>query len=448
MRRHISRATVASTVGTALEWYDFALYGTAAALVLPEVFFPEGDSVAATLSSLATFMVGFFARPVGGVIIGMLGDRVGRRAMLFVTLVLMSVASTAIGLLPGYDSVGVAAPVALVGLRVLQGLGAGGEYGGSMLMSAEHAPTRARGLNASAPTLGNALGSLASTGVFFLVSALLSHEQFVSFGWRIPFLLSCLVGIGGIIIRLRVADSPEYREARSQGNITRAPFRALFTSSRDRIVPGMLISIAPNVISYLPSVYALSYLTGKVGMASWVGLVGIVFANTVKLVTVPTAGWLCDRFGRRPVMVTGAVSAALLFYPFFFMLDTGTPVVIWAALVMLFALCNDLTLASQATMMSELFAVEQRFTGVTFTREVTGAIIGGTTPVVAAALENWSFGGTWAIVVYCAVLSLLSVPGAIMLKEPPHLQRRRDSVTSPSDTSAGSPSFSTSGSAN
>src|SRR5699024_6311544 len=136
------------------------------------------------------------------------------------------------------------------------------------LMSAEHAPTRARGLNASAPTLGNALGSLASTGVFFLVSALLSHEQFVSFGWRIPFLLSCVVGIGGIIIRLRVADSPEYREARSQGNITRAPFRALFTSSRDRIVPGMLISVAPNVISYLPSVYALSYLTGKVGMAS------------------------------------------------------------------------------------------------------------------------------------------------------------------------------------
>src|SRR5699024_3728680 len=137
----------------------------------------------------------------------------------------------------------------------------------------------------------------------------------------------------------------------------------------------------------------------------------------------------------------------LLFYPFFFMLDTGTPVIIWAALVMLFALCNDLTLASQATMMSELFAAEQRFTGVTFTREVTGAIIGGTTPVVAAALENWSFGGTWAIVVYCAVLSLLSVPGAIMLKEPPHLQRRRGSVASPSDTSAASPSFSTSGSA-
>lgn len=422
MTLRISRATVASTVGTALEWYDFSLYGTAAALVLPKVFFPDADPLSATLSSLGTFAVGFFARPVGGVVIGVLGDRVGRRMMLFCTLVLMAVSSTLIGVLPDYATAGAAAPVALVVLRVLQGLGAGGEYAGAMLLSAEHAEQRARGVNASAPTLGNAVGSLAATGVFFLTSAVMSEHSFRSYGWRIPFLLSCLVGVAGFIIRLKVADSPEFRAARGTGR-GGFPLRSVFTSSGDRIAPAMLISIAPNVISYLPSVYALSHLADDVGTAAWVGLTGIVIANALKVVTVPTAGWLCDRFGRRPVMITGAVSAAVLFYPFFVMLDTGTPVIIWAALVLIFTLCNDLTLASQATMLSEMFDATHRYTGVTFTREITGAIIGGTIPFVATRLHAWSHGGQWSVVAYSAVLCLLSAVGALFVKEPPHLRK-------------------------
>ncbi|MCK2213752.1 MHS family MFS transporter [Actinomadura sp. ATCC 31491] len=427
MTLRLSRATIASTVGTALEWYDFSLYGTAAALVLPLVFFPSGDPVAATLSSLATFAVGFFARPVGGIVIGVLGDRVGRRTMLFVTLLLMAVASTLIGLLPSYAAVGPAAPIMLVALRVVQGLGAGGEYAGAMLMSAEHAETRSRGLNASAPTLGNAVGSLVATGVFFLVSALMPHEAFVDYGWRIPFLLSVLVGVAGVIVRLKVSDTPEFREARDAardgGGPAQAPLRALFATSRHKIVPGMLISVAPNVISYLPSVYALTYLTTHVHTESWVGLMGVVIANLVKIVTVPAAGLLCDRFGRRPVMVAGSVAAAVLFYPFFFMLDTGTPVVIWAAFVMIFTLCNDLTLASQATMMSELFDVRYRYTGVTFTREIAGAIVGGCIPFVAAWLDDWSGGQTWPIVVVSALLCLLSALGTRFISEPAHLRR-------------------------
>lgn len=428
MTLRISRPTVASTVGTALEWYDFSLYGTAAALVFPAVFFPSGDPLTATLSSLATFAVGFFARPVGGVLIGIMGDRVGRRTMLFVTLALMAVSSTAIGLLPGYAAIGAAAPIALVALRVLQGIGAGGEYAGAMLMSAEHAETRARGINASAPTLGNAIGSLVATGVFFLTLVAMPRESFLAFGWRIPFLLSCFVGMAGILIRLKVPDSPEFRAAKSREHITRAPLRALFTTSGRKIAPGMLISIAPNAISYLPLVYALTYLANNVGAPSWIGLVGICIANALKVVTVPTAGWLCDRIGRRPVMITGAISAAVMFYPFFMMLDTGTPVVIWAAFVLVYTLCNDLTLASQATMMSELFDVEYRYTGVTFTREITGAVVGGTIPLVAAQLSNWSGGATWSIVAYSAALCLLSVIGALFIKEPPHL-RKQDSAT-------------------
>ncbi|MEV0614724.1 MFS transporter [Nonomuraea sp. NPDC050404] len=423
MTQRVNRATIASTVGTALEWYDFSLYGTAAALVLPQVFFPSDDPVAATLSSLATFAVGFFARPVGGIVIGVLGDRVGRRTMLFVTLMLMAAASTLIGLLPSYAAIGPAAPILLVALRVVQGLGAGGEYAGAMLLSAEHAETRSRGLNASAPTLGNAVGSLVATGVFFLVSALMSDEAFIDYGWRIPFLLSVLVAVAGVIVRMKVSDSPEFRATRDSGEQVQAPLRALFASSRHKIIPGMLISIAPNVISYLPSVYALTYLTTHVRAESWVGLMGVVIANLVKLVTVPTAGWLCDRYGRRPVMVAGSVAAAVLFYPFFFMLDTGTPVVIWAAFVMIFTLCNDLTLASQATMMSELFDVRYRYTGVTFTREIAGAVVGGCIPFVAAWLDDWSGGQTWPIVAVSAALCLLSALGTRFISEPAHLSR-------------------------
>ncbi|MFI6348710.1 MFS transporter [Streptomyces sp. NPDC050560] len=425
MELHVNRQTVASTVGTALEWYDFSLYGTAAALVLPKVFFPEGNDLAATLSSLATFAVGFFARPVGGVVIGVLGDRLGRRAMLFFTLVLMAVASTLIGVLPSYATAGAVAPALLVVLRVLQGIGAGGEYSGALLMSAEHAETRARGINASAPTLGNAAGALLATGVYYLMTVVMSQEAFESYGWRVPFLLSCLIGVAGIVIRLRISDSAEFRAARSAGRLPRSPLRALFSSSRRKIAPAMLISVAPNVISYLPSVYALTYLADDVGAASWIGLTGLAIANALKFVTVPTAGWLCDRFGRRPVMVTGAVSAAALFYPFLFMLDTGTPVVVWAAFVMIYTLCNDLTLTSQATMLSELFEVEHRYTGVALTREITGGVVGGTIPFVATLLHEWADGGRWGIVLYSAALCLLSALGALFIKEPPHLRGRR-----------------------
>ncbi|MBO0851085.1 MAG: MHS family MFS transporter [Pseudonocardia sp.] len=429
MTLRISRPAVASTVGTALEWYDFSLYGSAAAVVLPHVFFPAGDPVIATLSSLATFAVGFFARPVGGVIIGVLGDRVGRRAMLFVTLLVMAASSTAIGLLPDYATIGVAAPVLLVVLRVVQGLGAGGEYAGALLMSAEHAETRARGLNASLPTLGNAMGSLVATGMLALVSATMSAGQLLTWGWRIPFLLSVLVGVAGVLIRLRVPDSPEFRAAVGERRVSRAPLRDLFTTARHKIVPGMLISFAPNVISYLPSVYALTYLARNVGAPSWVGLLGVVIANACKFVTVPTAGWLCDRFGRRPVMATGAIAAAVLFYPFFAMLDTGTPVVVWAAFVLVFAVCNDLTLASQATMLSELFDVEHRYTGVTFSREIVGAVVGGCIPFVAAWLDVWSGGRIWPVVVVSAVLSLVSAVGAKLVPEPEHVRAARADAT-------------------
>ncbi|GAA3650046.1 MFS transporter [Microbacterium marinilacus] len=417
MTFRINKATIGATVGTALEWYDFSLYATASALVFPAVFFPSGDPLVATLSSFATFAVGFFARPIGGVVIGNLGDRFGRRQMLFLTLILMGASSTLIGLVPSTAAIGMAAPVILIILRILQGFGAGGEYAGATLLAAEHANDSSRGLNAAIPGAGNAAGALLATGVLTLLNTVLPEEAFLSWGWRIAFLLSIAVCVVGIVIRLRVPESPEFVRTQAEGGVPRAAIRDLFRSAGRRIPLAMLASIGPNVASYLPSVYAITYLTTVVGAPAWIGLTGILIGNLLKFVTIPTAGWLSDRIGRRPVFLAGAIGAVVLVYPFFFLLDTGTPLLVWIALVMIFTLCNDAMLAAQSGFMSELFDVRYRYTGVTFSREITGAIVGGTLPFVAAALTGAVGGGSWLVALYCLVLMLLAAVGMFFLPE-------------------------------
>lgn len=413
----LNKATIGATVGTALEWYDFSLYATASALVFPVVFFPGEDPLVATLGSFATFAVGFFARPVGGVIIGNLGDRYGRRRMLFLTLMLMGVASTLIGVLPSAASIGIMAPVLLVVLRVIQGCGAGGEYAGATLLAAEHSSDKSRGLNAAIPGAGNAAGALLATGVLTLLNTTLPEEAFVSWGWRIAFMASILVCVVGIIIRLKVSETPEFTESKELKNVPRVALAELFRMAGKRVPLAMLASIGPNVASYLPSVYAITYLTSSVGAPAWVGLTGIMLGNLLKFATIPTAGWITDRVGRRPVFLSGAIGAAVLIYPFFFLLDTGTPILVWLALVLIFTFCNDAMLASQSGFMSELFDVRHRFTGVTFTREIAGAVVGGTLPFVAAALTDMAGGGSWLVALYCLVLMLISALGMYLLPE-------------------------------
>jgi MFS transporter, MHS family, shikimate and dehydroshikimate transport protein len=417
MTLRTKRATIAATVGTALEWYDFSLYSTASALVFPTVFFSTQDTATATLSSFATFAVGFFARPIGGVIIGSLGDRFGRRQMLFLTLLLMAVSSTSIGVLPSYAAIGIGAPVLLIALRVLQGFGAGGEYAGATLLAAEHSSEKSRGLNASIPGAGNAVGALLATGVFALVRGVLDDEAFFSFGWRIPFLLSIVVGIGAVIIRLRVTETPEFLEAKRSGSVPRVPFTELFRTAGRRVPLAMLASIGPNVASYLPSVYALTYLADVVGAPPWIGLTGVIIGNALKILTIPLAGTLSDRFGRRPVFLAGAIGAVVLVFPFFFLLNTGTPILVWVGFVLIFTFCNDAMLAAQSGFMSELFDVRLRYTGVTFTREITGAIVGGTLPFVAASLTTAADGGSWLVSTYCVLLLALAAVGMFFLPE-------------------------------
>jgi MFS transporter, MHS family, shikimate and dehydroshikimate transport protein len=425
MSLRLTAPALAAAVGTSLEWYDFSLYATAAALVLPSVFFPGDNGTVAVLASFATFAVGFFARPVGGVIIGNLGDRFGRRPMLFFTLILMALASTLIGVLPSYATAGVWAPILLIVLRVLQGFGAGGEYAGATLLAAEHAGQRNRGVNASLPATGNAAGTLLATAVFAIMEGVTSDAQFLAWGWRIPFLISILVGVAGIIIRLRIKESPEFTKAAATQRLPRVPFTELFRSAGSRVPWAMLASIGPNVTAYLPSVYALTYLAKTVGAPAWIGLTGVIIGNALKFITIPTAAWLSDKFGRRPVFITGALGAAVLAFPFFFLLNTGSPLPVWIGFVLILTLANDCMLASQSGFMSELYDVRLRYTGVTFSREISGAVIGGTLPFVAAALTGATGGNYWPVALYCAVLSLIAGLGMYLLPE------TRGTVTAP-----------------
>lgn len=417
MKLRINHPTVASTVGTSLEWYDFSIYSTASALVFPAVFFSSQDPLVATLASFATFAVGFFARPIGGIIIGMLGDRVGRRQMLFLTLLLMGLASTLIGALPSFDTIGMWAPILLVVLRILQGLGAGGEYAGATLLAAEHSPNRSRGLNASIPGAGNALGALLATGIFMVITAVTTREELIGWAWRIPFLLSFVLGVVAVLIRLKVGETPEFEAAKRSAAPKRATLSELLRTARSKVPFAMLASIGPNVASYLPSVYALSYLTTVVGAPAWIGLTGVLVGNALKLVTIPLAGLLSDIYGRRPVFLAGAIGAAALIYPFFFVLGTGSPILIWLGFVFLFSVCNGLMLSAQSAFMSELFDVRLRYTGVTFSREITGALIGGTLPFVAAALTDSAGGGPGLVSMYLIVLCLLAALGMYRLPE-------------------------------
>jgi MFS family permease len=409
------RVVAASTIGTALEWYDFMLFGTASALVLNKVIFDPADPAAGTLASFATFAVGFFARPIGGIVFGHLGDRLGRQLVLVITLTVMAVSSTLIGLIPSYDSIGLWAAVILVILRILQGLGAGAEYAGGSLMAAEHAPTNRRGLYAAIPPTGNALGVILAT-IVFTPFTWLPEADFHAWGWRVPFILSIVLLPIGIWIRRRVDETPSFKNVEAEGIKEKVPFLTVLRTHPKQLILGILASVGPNVATYVPSVYALTYITDNVGQAAWIGTVGVLVANVVKLVTLPFSGHLSDRLGRKPIFISGAILCALMSFPFFWMLDTGVTIVIWLALVILLTFSNDLMLGSQATLLTEQFTNNVRFSGVAASREISAALAGGTLPFIAAALTT-STHGTLAISLVMRGMSAISIIGAALLRE-------------------------------
>ena len=322
----IRMVALASFAGTTIEWYDFFLYGTAAALVFNKVFFPTFAPLAGTLAAYGTYAVGFVARPLGGVVIGHFGDRIGRKSMLVLTLVMMGAATFLIGLLPTFNQIGLWAAVALVALRIVQGFGVGGEWGGAVLMAVEHAPPGSRGFYGSWPQIGVPAGLLLATGAFSLVS-LLPQDQFLSWGWRVPFLLSIvLVGVG-LFIRLRILETPAFARMKETGREARMPILEVLRHYPKQVLLAMGARVAENGSFYIYSVFSLTYATQYVGINRSVVLNAILLASACDAVAIPLYGALSDRIGRRPVYLFGATMTAVLAFPFFWLIGTGQDVV-------------------------------------------------------------------------------------------------------------------------
>jgi metabolite-proton symporter len=412
----IRLVAVASMIGTTIEWYDFFLYGTAAALVFNKLFFPTFDPLVGTLASFGTYTVGFIARPIGGVVIGHYGDRIGRKSMLILTLIIMGVATFGIGLLPTYAQVGPWAAVALVLLRVAQGFGVGGEWGGAVLMAVEHAPAGARGFYGSWPQIGVPAGLLLSTAVFAQF-ARLPEDQFLSWGWRIPFLLSLLLVGVGLIIRLRILETPAFARLRATRTEARRPIVELLRTQRKEVLLAIGARLAENGAFYIYTVFSLVYGTQRVGIARQTVLNGVLIAAACALFSIPLCGALSDRLGRRPVYLFGACVTALFAYPLFWLLDTGSTVLVWLALVVALVFGHSPMYGPQAAFLSELFGTRVRYSGASLGSQLSSVIAGGLSPFIATALLPY---GRGALASYIIAMALVTIVTVLMTSETRH----------------------------
>lgn len=401
------RVMMASAVGSALEWYDFFIYGTAAALVFSELFFPKVDATTGLLLSFATFGVGFFARPFGGIVFGHLGDRIGRKPVLVITLMLVGVGTFLIGLLPTYESAGIWAPILLVVLRLVQGFGAGAEYGGAVILAVEHAPPGKRGLFGSFAAIGVNIGLLLATGVFALVTQL-PQEDFLSWGWRIPFLLSIVLILLGFYIRSRVSETPVFTEIAAKSKAARSPVKEAFARHPREFLVVFGARLAENGLGYLYPVFTLSYMTKQLGLQKSMVLNGIMLAYAISLFTVPMFSALSDRIGRRPVYGGAAVFSALFAYPFFLMVGTGSQPIIWLALILAISVGVSGMFGPQAAYFAEMFGAKLRYSGFATAREIGSLLAGGPAPFLATLLLSWGTGQPWYVAGYMVALATIT----------------------------------------
>lgn len=406
------KAGIAALVGTTLEWYDFLIYGTAAALVLNSQFFPNADPTVGTLAAFATYAVGFLARPLGGIVLGNMGDKLGRKKMLIFTILLMGVATTLIGVLPNYGAIGVWAPILLILLRLLQGFGAGGEYAGAVVLSVEHGDQERRGLaGAWAPT-GFALATLLATGVY-QIATLLPEDAFHSWGWRVPFLLGAVLLVVGYFIRRSIDETEAYEnavqaEAAGIAQETKIPVLESIRRSPRNFLVVVGARMAENGFAYLFPVFAVGFAVNSLGVDRSTTLLAVVIASAIQVVFIPIWAHLSDRIGRRPVYAGGALLSVLWLVPFFLLLETLSPPLLILGFVVGLGILYPAMLAPQAAYFAELFDTRTRLSGFAFAREVGSVLAGGFLPLIATALIA-AFGHWWVIVVYLGILTALTL---------------------------------------
>ncbi|MEU7743325.1 MFS transporter [Nonomuraea sp. NPDC049158] len=410
--RQTRRVILASLIGTSLEWYDFFLYTTAATLVFGKLFFPTFDPLNATLLALTTNAVAFVARPLGGIVFGHFGDRAGRKTVLVVTLLVMGVSTFLIGVLPGYDSVGALAPVLLATLRFIQGLGLGGEWGGAVIMSLEHGDDRRRGFNASWPQVGVPAGYVLATGTLAILSFTLSDAAFLSWGWRVPFLLSGVLVLVGLWVRLKVTESPLFTELAQQGAKAKMPLLEVLRTHPRALLSAFTARIGVDVAFYTFTAYILVYLTGPLKLERSVGLNAVLIGSALQLALIPLFGALSDRVGRRPVYFAGVLGAAVWVFVFFPLLDTKSfPLIALAAIVAL--ITHAAMYGPQAAFIAELFSTRLRYSGASMGYQVAGIVGGALAPIIALKLFA-AYGTTTAVSLYVvAALAVTAIGLAI-----------------------------------
>jgi metabolite-proton symporter len=402
--RHVM---LASAVGSALEWYDFFIYGTAAALVFGELFFPKYDVTVGTLAAFATFAVGFIVRPFGGLFFGHFGDRIGRKPMLVATILLVGGGTFLIGLLPTYAAIGIWAPILLMLMRLLQGFGAGAEYGGAVLMAVEYAPPGRRGLYGSFAPVGVTAGNLLAAGVFYVVT-MMSKDNLLAWGWRIPFLISIFLLVLGVYIRARVAETPVFAETSEKRPRLRLPaIEALRRHPRNFFVV-VGARLAENGLGYLFPVFGLSYVINTLQMPRGVAITGVMLGNFVEMFGIVFFSWLSDRVGRRPVYMGGALFSAAFAFPFFLLVGTKNPALISLSFILIMGIGGGAMFGPQASYFAELFGPRLRYSGFAFARELGSILAGGPSPFIAALLVGWMAGAPWGVACYVILLSLLT----------------------------------------
>ena len=407
-KRQRSLAAVGSVVGTSIEWYDFFLYGTASAIVFPEVFFPKSSTYAGTLASFATYAVGFAARPVGAAIFGHFGDRLGRKATLIVTLLMMGIASALVGVLPGTTTIGIAAPILLVILRVLQGIAVGGEWSGSVLLSMEWGKQRRRGLMASWPQIGVPIGLLLGTGAMTAI-ALSAEGAFKAWAWRIPFLASLVLVAIGLWVRLRVMETPLFARLVTQRSVAKVPVAEVIRRHPKEIVLSAFVRMSEQAPFYLYTTFALAYIKEHLNKPQSVGLAAVSIAAAVELMAIPAAGHLSDRVGRKRVYGTGAVLMLLMAFPFFLLLNTGSEGLIILGIVIV-AIPHSLQYGPQAAYIAESFPTRLAYGGSGLGYQTASLIAGGPAPLLATwMLPTFGWQAISVYIIACSVLTLTAV---------------------------------------